>query len=563
MARTSRKEKSIEIRKKPSGRIWKTAIYARISNRDQNSNPDTLPSQVEFVRMNLDRYEGLDLVKIYTDNGYTGRNFDRPGFQEMLKDLSEETINCIIVKDFSRFGRNMAGTGFYLENFFPRAGIRFISVNDHYDSANEKHQDSLIVPIKDLLNEMYSRDLAKKVNKTFRERKNHGELVSAVPYGYKKGSDRKIVVDTEVADFVRYMFQWRKEGLCEKAIAEKMDLLEAEKPICRKLQLGYLKRRPKNLKTNWTAEEVHNILMNPIYAGVMAYQRYNYRPGRKGTTSMKPREEWDIRKASHEPIITMKLFDEVYDLCTEEKKARNEKRQADDEKKSRLSSVLSEFVYCGTCGQRLTPRYVKYDGKYCFLNYSCGKKDCAGKTVIAERLLRILVLDQIRIQIKAGADLGLIRKKYACSREYMNRKTELERSIISARKGTEDLRENKMNAYEMLMTGELDRETYEVYTGDLEKKIKKVQMEEELLEKEYEELSDAMSAKHENMPELDPEDLGFSEDLIRAIINRIFLYEDGHIQIEYVFQDQLERLGFVKKELGIDIDLRENQEEAT
>jgi site-specific DNA recombinase len=169
----------------------------------------------------------LQIYSIYTDNGEKGTNFDRPEFNRLMDDVKAGRVNCIVVKDLSRFGRDYLETGNYLEKIFPFLGVRFISINDNYDSFNpENSNEGLIISLKNLLNDVYTKDISKKIISTFRERQSKGEFLGAhVPYGYSRPDDGtyKLVVDEEAALVIRQIYQWKVEGLSDTAIARRLN----------------------------------------------------------------------------------------------------------------------------------------------------------------------------------------------------------------------------------------------------------------------------------------------------------------------------------------------------
>ena len=166
-----------------------------------------------------------------------GTNFDRPEFERLLKALQERKINCIVVKDFSRLGRNFVETGQYLEQVFPLFGVRFIAINDNYDSLNSQSRDGMLVPIKSMINEMYSKDLSQKIQSCFRSKEARGEIYTPVPFGYKKDQKNHLILDEEVSDVVMQIFRWKKSGMKEYEIAKRAvragnpDTLYAPMPV--------------------------------------------------------------------------------------------------------------------------------------------------------------------------------------------------------------------------------------------------------------------------------------------------------------------------------------------
>ncbi len=208
----------------------KTAVYLRLSSEN---NGDTIDNQELYVREYLAKISGINVVKVYKDNGYRGTNFNRDGWEELMSDIYSKKINCIAVKDFSRLGRNFLETGNLLEKVFPFMNVRFISVNDNYDSKNSVFSRSMLeISFKNLMNEMFVRDIAKKTKTNLDSRKAMGYVaVGSVPYGYDVSKDgKKLVLNPETAPVVSKIFEWRLSGKAKCEIARLFNELAVISP---------------------------------------------------------------------------------------------------------------------------------------------------------------------------------------------------------------------------------------------------------------------------------------------------------------------------------------------
>ena len=190
------------------------------------------------IKEYINHRDDLMLLDVFADKRCTGMNFDRPEFERLLKALQDRKVNCIVVKDFSRLGRNFVETGQYLEQVFPLFGVRFIAINDNYDSLNRQSRDGMLVPIKSMINEMYSKDLSQKIQSCFRSKEARGEIYTPVPFGYKKDQKNHLVLDEEVSDVVVRIFLWKKSGMKEREIAKKLSAQGIQTPFTRRCQLG-------------------------------------------------------------------------------------------------------------------------------------------------------------------------------------------------------------------------------------------------------------------------------------------------------------------------------------
>ena len=266
------KEKNKDIR---------AAAYLRLSIEDgDKAESNSIGNQRELIRDFAAERPGLHLVEEYADDGYTGTNFERPGFKRMMEDIKSGKINCIIVKDFSRLGRNYIEMGKYLEQIFPMMGIRFIAINDNYDNANSESSDSdsIVVPFKNLLNDSYCRDISIKVRSQLDMKRRKGEFIGGYAiYGYCKDERNKnrLVVDEYAADIVRSIYRRKLEGMSAQAIAEQLNsenvLAPSEyKRLC---GLNYHSGFKAGTHAKWQAIQVLRILKNEVYTGTMVQGR--------------------------------------------------------------------------------------------------------------------------------------------------------------------------------------------------------------------------------------------------------------------------------------------------
>lgn len=243
---------------------------------DELRDTESLEVQISYIKEYINHRDDLMLLDVFADKRCTGMNFDRPEFERLLKALQERKIDCIVVKDFSRLGRNFVETGQYLEQVFPLFGVRFIAINDNYDSLNSQSRDGMLVPIKSMINEMYSKDLSQKIQSCFRSKEARGEIYTPVPFGYKKDQKNHLVLDEEVSDVVVRIFLWKKSGMKEREIAKKLSAQGTQTPFTRRCQLGYLKNTLRVKDPAWKTVFVTKVLENPIYTGAMVYNRIAY-----------------------------------------------------------------------------------------------------------------------------------------------------------------------------------------------------------------------------------------------------------------------------------------------
>lgn len=371
--------------------IFKTAAYIRLSREDgDKSESDSVKNQRELLNEFICKQNDLKLVDIYIDDGWSGTNFKRPSFCRMIHDIEEGKINCVIVKDLSRFGRDYLETGMYLERYFPEWNVRFISIIDGIDS--EKKQYDLMMPIKNLLNEQYARDISRKVHAAMRTKQETGKFIGAfASYGYRKSpQDRnKLIIDTYAAEIVRKIFKMYGEGYGKNSIAR---WLNDHKILCpseykRENGENYKNGNSKKTSVYWTYSTIHKILQNEMYIGNMVQgKKYQEMHSRQ---KIKKKEEWTIVEGTQEAIIDRETWDRTQRLLN--KKTHITGTRAE-------KNVFAGLIKCQDCGHMLVKKGEGEKMRYCCGTYiRMGKKYCTPHTVQYTELKEILSHDLEKI----------------------------------------------------------------------------------------------------------------------------------------------------------------------
>ena len=285
--------------------LFNVAVYIRLSREDgDKEESDSVGNQRKLLTDYVAKKEDFILYDTYIDDGYSGTNFNRPSFQRMIADIQDGKVNCVVVKDLSRFGRDYIDTGRYLERYFPDLGVRFISVTDSIDSMKQAYD--MLLPIKNIFNEQYARDISKKIQATVKSKQKAGEFIGAfTSYGYKKSpvNKNKLVIDDYAASVVRRIFSLYIQGYGKQKIAK---LLNAEGILC---PAEYKKVNGENYKncnrlestTYWSYSTINSILHREMYVGNMVQGTKHQRMRSK--QKKKPKEDWIIVENTHEPII--------------------------------------------------------------------------------------------------------------------------------------------------------------------------------------------------------------------------------------------------------------------
>ena len=384
-----------------------TAIYCRLSRDDgTETESNSIGNQKKMLTQKAKEL-GLTNTKYYVDDGYTGTNFNRPAFQELLDDIEMGYISVVIVKDLSRLGRDYVSVGHYTDNYFPEHNVRFIAVNDMVDSDEGENE---IAPFKNVMNEMYARDISRKVRSAHRIRGNMGEPLSQPPYGYMKSPEnkKKWIIDTEAAEVVRDIYRMCLDGMGNEAIARELQNRQILIPMAywqsKGLNRGGKKTQPNPYK--WCKTTVQKILCQQEYCGdVINFKTYSKNFKNK-TRIDNPVENWKIFKDVHEPIIDRDTWETV------QKHTAQTKRRAPKKENAR-KHIFSGLIRCADCGSNM--RYHTNTVNKEIHYFSCGNyvKDTRGTCqarhyIRADALEQIVILELKRLAVMLQMDEPLL-----------------------------------------------------------------------------------------------------------------------------------------------------------
>ena len=363
---------------------YKATAYIRLSyTDDRSSESDSVANQRKLIENFVERNPDIEVVSYKVDDGYSGIIFDRPAFKEMMQDVTNGEINCVIVKDLSRLGREYIETGRYLRRVFPAYGVRFIAITDNIDTAQESSGDDLTVSVKNIMNEAYCRDISVKTRTSLDVKRRNGDFVGAFTvYGYMKSEDNKnlLVPDPYASRVVQNIFQMRLEGSSALRIANELNRLGILSPLAYKKNHGlpYAKKGYADREDcKWSATTIIRILQDETYTGTLVQ-------GKQGTSNykikqmeQKPESEWIRIPDAHEPLITKQDFDLVQRI-----------RGLDTRTSPKQDTVylFSGVLICGCCGSRMTRKTNRVNGKeYHYYYCPTGKKHgCANPVMLKE-----------------------------------------------------------------------------------------------------------------------------------------------------------------------------------
>lgn len=521
--------------------IYNVAGYVRLSKEDgDKSESDSIINQIRLITDFLKGKDDLFLYNSYVDDGFSGTNFHRPAFQRMIADIEAGMVNCVIVKDLSRFGRDYIDTGKYLERYFPEKNVRFISIMDSVDSDRQEYD--MLMPIKNIFNEQYARDISMKIHAAVRTKQKAGDFIGAfASYGYRKSAEdkNKLVIDEYAAEVVKKIFLMYVKGYGKRKIA---GLLNEEGIACPSeyKRLNGDNYRNSNCFENtsyWTYSTVSRILQNEIYIGNMVQGR-KYQQMRSRAKTQK-REDWIVVQGTHEAIIDMKTWEKTQDLLKCRTREPNFKTDV---------GVFAGFIKCGDCGRALVKKQrtctdgIKKTKYYCGGYVHSGKKFCTPHA-ISHNVLEQIVLEDLRMVIRSVCELKKLVE------EQGNRKCTTDTNIFKSEKlklcqELEKIRQLKKTVYEDYRDKVITKEECISYREEYAKK-------EELLTKKLEELYKKIDMKSpENLFEIpwirhlvelqDVERL--DREIVVEMLHEISVYDDHRIVIVYNFSDELDSL---------------------
>lgn len=403
----ARKSRRAESEYNSVQKIYKTAVYVRKSIKDTES----IENQIRMVQMYVDKKSDLKMCEIYVDNGVSGITFDRPEFERMLIDIKNGKIDCVVVKDLSRFGRDYIVGSELIEMLLPKWGVRFIAINDDYDSLDPLKADILAIHIKNIMNQIYSYDLSAKISPVLHRKQECGEFIGAwAPYGYLKSEEckGKLIIDPETAPVVQEIFRLRLSEMSLGMILKELTHQGIPSPSQYRFKKGIVKTERLNC-VKWFSTTISKILSNEVYLGHMIQGK---RKSALLTDSEKitflPKEEWIMVKNTHEPIIDQVTFDAVQQI----NEFNSKKYTGGNPVKSSKTeeNILKDIVYCGNCGAKLLRRkegiYIYYVCRAHRENLDyCSSEQISGKDLFES------VFGAIRVQILTALNMDVLLKK--------------------------------------------------------------------------------------------------------------------------------------------------------
>lgn len=525
------------------------AAYLRLSKDDEDidgsikSESNSISSQREIIRSFIREQENMELFDIYVDDGYSGTNFNRPEFRRMMADIEAGDVNCVIVKDLSRFGRDYIEAGRLIQKTFPAFHVRFIAVTDSFDSETaDDHTRSLVLPVKNFINDSYSRDISQKVKSQQRVKWAQGKYTgSYTTYGYKKMEEdrNRLCPDDYAADIVRKIFAWKMEGMSASAIARRLNELGVLSPLEYKQSQG--EKISGHFRTHvtakWSPVAVKRILTNEIYTGVMVQGKREVVNYKVKKMVDKPKEEWVRVEGTHEPIISCEDFEIVQGLLTVDTRAKAGGKR---------SHLFSGLLFCGDCKEpmfRRVNRYKDTENIYFICSTRNRGQGCTRHSILESELKEVVfqaLQTYVSLFLDVSSQLEHIQNVEVNFEEVSRFDKELER----LRKEQEKYLELRAGLYEDLKTGLITKADFQnfraVYEEQYEKAKKALDRQEEMIRRLFrngvasgarlQRFKDAMTLTELN------------RDALLCFISRIEVYERKKVYVEFRGKEEFRKM---------------------
>lgn len=554
MARVSRKNIAVTaVSATEEMKLYKACLYLRLSDEDKrNIEDNSIGNQKKICLEHLKKLPEIEVIASYIDNGASGTNFSRSGFKQMLQDLTKGEINCVVVKDLSRLGRNYLETSEYLEKFFPEAGIRFIAVNNGYDSIRKLNgKQEIVIPFSNIVNDMYAKDVSRKIRSSIEILMKSGEFLppsGSIPYGYLRDEkNNTYIIDEETAPIVQEIFKMKLQGVSDCEIIRTLNRKQIPSPG----KIRYLRGMTKAEKYKdavWIGSTLRKLLSNEVYLGHRIHGKVK-RDCLGAEKKRRPQDEWEYVYNVHPALISEEDFQKIRQI---KEKGREKQAQCNKHQKRSLEErrLLTGKIYCGDCGtlmgarkgnQRLTskksPRIFyqcdgyEYSGRTRCFNHYISQKDVLEKIKNALNVQFKLIAESDRV-IKSIQDdkKGMLalhdKKRKEINDELAKMKMKKERLLIDYNDGTINSEEYKYI-----------RQKYD----DEEQKLRRVlvfaEKERKNQEKQLRITEEWVKLMKQFMPQKN-----IDRKLIEHLIDTIYVYGNKNVEIVFLFKNEIEEL---------------------
>lgn len=542
MARKSRiAENAMSIISAKEG-AYKTAVYVRLSTEDLDE--DTLDNQIYLLKSFVGEKTDMVLVDIYADNGFSGTNFERPEFTRLMNDVKTGKVNCIVVKDLSRLGRNYIETGNLIENVFPFLNVRFIAVTDNFDTNEGGGVENMVASFKNLVNDVYAKDISRKIITAFRTKQKNGEYIGLVaPYGYLKSAENKnkFVIDEKTAPAVKKIFELYAGGYGLDRIARIMNESDYDCPRKYRYSIGITKSdRYKNSK--WGRTTINTILTDRAYIGDMVQGKVKQELCNNIVMHYTNKDDWIVVEGTHEAIIERNLFFEVQDILEKKKTEQAVRRKNSKSREYKEENLLKGRIKCGCCGKSMNLAQNVRGNSISRSYYCSGYKElreavCTNKNRINKSSVESKVLESIKKCIFNNIDESSLSLEIADknTQDIKKRMVQIERAIRQTNSKIADL-------YKDVSDGLIDENDYLLMKTKFLNDKKQLEREEKLLSDNMKKTSDSAGKlraadylkKCKKAKKLD-------RKMVESFIELVTINDDKSIEITFSCCDEILR----------------------
>ena len=538
----------------PDAKQWKAADYARISREDgDKEESDSIGTQFDIIDDYIAHNDDITFIDRYSDDGWSGTNFDRPDFMRLMEDIKKGKINCVIVKDLSRLGRNYILVGQYLEMIFPMLNIRFISVNDRIDSIKDPASiNNALVSFKNVMNDEYCRDISNKVRSSLDRKRSKGEFIgSFASYGYMKDPDdhHHLIVDPVAAEVVKNIFDWFLQGMSIIGIAKRLNHMGIPNPSAYKRQCGLNYKHPAGqLDSAWPDSSVKRVLKNRLYVGDMVQNKNRTKSYKVQVSVAVPEENWVIVPNTHAAIIDREKFETVQQLLMRDTRTSPGINHV---------SIFAGYIRCADCLRAMGKKsvaqsYGKYHYYVCQTFRKAGRNLCT-KHTIREKQLYDAVLATIQSQIDLAVSMDQLVNDLKSQNVRAAKSSRLEKMLQLKEEEYEKVSRCRIDLYPDWKAGILSKDEYLSLKAKIGEQLEQIEI---AIANIKEEISKYQSApvsenkfissflRYRNIQVL-------TREVIVELIEMIYVHEGGTITIQFKYQDEYQRLLDLIDEQGL------------
>lgn len=554
MARVSRKKQNIPSTPvDTSVRIWKTALYVRLSVEDNGKESDSVENQTALLEEYVANHPHLKKTALFVDNGYTGTDFLRPEFTRMMEAVQDGLVDCVVVKDLSRLGRNYIETSQFIEKICPFYGLRFIAVNDTYDTATVTSEGQLSASLSNIVNDYYAKDISRKVTSALRAKMERGDYIgNYAPHGYRKDPENKnhLLIDPETAPVIQQIFEWRAEGISYMGICKLLNDAGIPSPGQYKLNQGIETNNNKKKRTVlWNKHKITEILNDIVYIGHLAQKKGSQCLYGGIPYHITSEEEWIVVKNTHEPLISEELFEKVQQINN----AVLERQKANTGKYDHLpkeKNIYGKKFTCADCGaiMKLTRSFSTKKDKVYF-TFKCPTYAEHGSRGCSDIKMRKADLDEavftfIKSQMDVFIDMENTLRRLLAMKKAKLKQNNTQQEIKALRQKLANKQSLLSGLYVDLKEGMLSQDEYghhrEIITADIKALETNLAELENAKNETEEQITGEMKWKFMIQRFYDATEM--TAEMADAFIESMKLHEDGSLEIKLSYMDEFAAL---------------------